>query len=185
MRVQNGNSIYLFEPQSQPTITCVIYDQGANCTYTQSITLAWETKYYCGNVNGTNGSEYWRLVICQNGVSMCLDYHVAKSLIAQGLATLGACDPTKVDSPLADQILLRVFPNPSSGIVNIEMINLANNARLEIYDVSGRKMLEENVETENGIAEKHLDLSHLATGTYFVQLNDGRNVVIEKFTIRH
>ncbi|HRH67321.1 MAG TPA: T9SS type A sorting domain-containing protein [Bacteroidia bacterium] len=75
---------------------------------------------------------------------------------------------------------LTVYPNPSSGIVNVDMVLPGNGSRVEIYiyDMTGRKAFDRML---SGIAGKHseaLDLSSLSKGVYqLVILIEGRRYV--------
>ncbi|GAB1447575.1 hypothetical protein MASR2M44_05710 [Bacteroidota bacterium] len=77
---------------------------------------------------------------------------------------------------------LIVFPNPTTGVVNIQFENQISGEpiSLEIFDMQGRKQelgsLQNN--SDNGIFR--LDLSHLPAGNYAIQLQQGRRRWTEK-----
>ncbi|MBT8401269.1 MAG: T9SS type A sorting domain-containing protein [Rhodothermia bacterium] len=68
---------------------------------------------------------------------------------------------------------LKIFPNPSSGLLVVETRSgQPVRGRLEVYDILGRRVVDQNV-----ISTKHLrrtlDLSALPAGTYIVTLRTG------------
>lgn len=63
---------------------------------------------------------------------------------------------------------LQLFPNPNTGAFTVVVENLSNNAALNIYDMAGRIVAQENVNvTSNGLVSFDLDLQK---GTYVVSL---------------
>lgn len=61
-----------------------------------------------------------------------------------------------------------VYPNPSSGILNIQLKEEVYDFKINIFDLKGR-----NVFSENDLSSKSLrtyNLSHLPPGTYVIQL---------------
>jgi hypothetical protein len=57
-----------------------------------------------------------------------------------------------------------VYPNPSTGLFNIQSEELINT--VEVFDISGKVILTKN---SNGISS--LDLNQFKTGFYFVKVN--------------
>ncbi|MCF8370550.1 MAG: T9SS type A sorting domain-containing protein [Bacteroidales bacterium] len=71
---------------------------------------------------------------------------------------------------------LTIYPNPTSGKVFIELIsNDATDNTLEIFDVSGKKVFEYEVNFMTGGIE--LDIQKLGEGFYFVTLADASGFV--------
>lgn len=70
---------------------------------------------------------------------------------------------------------LSVYPNPSSGTVNVDLtLKEDGKINIEVYDILGKKVLEGNLTTENvlssGVHLQRLDLSNLKNGLYFMEL---------------
>ena len=78
---------------------------------------------------------------------------------------------------------LRAYPNPSDGNVNIEF-DLGKNrgAFLEIYHVSGKKMLSRNYDQDGVISEK-LSAGTLPRGSYVIRLRESDNFSTLQFII--
>src|SRR5665213_457419 len=69
---------------------------------------------------------------------------------------------------------IKVFPNPSSGNLTVEIPDVKVNTSITVYDVSGQ-----NVITKDNILDKTtiIDLSPLAKGIYFVRVIDADHVL--------
>ena len=72
--------------------------------------------------------------------------------------------------------VLRIYPNPTTGMLRVTGYQLQENTKIEIYDIIGRKQQAES-RTQNEIIE--IDISHLANGLYFLKV-DGKTVKIVK-----
>ena len=71
----------------------------------------------------------------------------------------------RFDGPVANEVVfdkdLSVYPNPTSGILNLSNIL----TDVQLFDVTGR------VVYANSVVESTIDLSSLANGTYFLVAN--------------
>ena len=68
-----------------------------------------------------------------------------------------------------------LYPNPSNQFVNIS--GLTSNARISVFNVSGKLML-----TETG---NKVNTSSLIEGIYFVQINTGKTIQTLKLAVKH
>ena len=69
------------------------------------------------------------------------------------------------------QTEIKIFPNPTTGIVIIEMSSLEN-VKYVISDVIGRQL-------KTGILGNQLDLSDMKDGLYLIQLYNQQNNMLE------
>lgn len=82
-----------------------------------------------------------------------------------------------VANPLGNESFsnLLVYPNPSSGTVNVAL-TLKEDGKISIgvYDILGKKVLEGTLTNENvlssGVQIQSLDLSNLKSGLYFMEV---------------
>jgi hypothetical protein len=73
-------------------------------------------------------------------------------------------------APLSDA--LHVYPNPTTGNINIEFSTLAKgNATVTVMDVAGRTVVSQNITTVEGANNTQLDLSTVAKGIYMLNVN--------------
>jgi hypothetical protein len=63
-----------------------------------------------------------------------------------------------------------IFPNPSSGVVNITVKNAENPVILEIVSDEGRVVYEQNLEISSQDFTGMIDLTGLDAGTYYIRL---------------
>lgn len=78
------------------------------------------------------------------------------------------------------------YPNPTSGVVNIAYVyDKPAHARLTVYDVAGKRMLEKNeVAAANGEQVFSVDISHLPNGMYYYCLHVGEYIKTEKVLLQ-
>lgn len=67
---------------------------------------------------------------------------------------------------------LSVYPNPTNGLLNIGSSNNLDNAKVSVFDISGR-ILSNSVNAKHTSSnELSLNMSQLASGVYFVTIED-------------
>jgi hypothetical protein len=80
----------------------------------------------------------------------------------------------------SEKISVSVYPNPTHGLLYIELNNYRNELiDMMIYDSYGRTVVKHKLQSENN----SYDLSKLAPGAYFVRLQSGNNVMSKKILI--
>ncbi len=87
----------------------------------------------------------------------------------------------KIKTPKKAVIISKVFPNPTSGKINLGVIAEGRKILVaEAFDLMGKKVLVFNILAEAGYSEIPLNVHRLAAGTYFIQVKDESGNVIEK-----
>lgn len=76
--------------------------------------------------------------------------------------------------------LLTISPNPTTGVLRCSFNNELTNARLQVFDVFGKLLMEQPV-TENTTV---LDLSDRASGVYFLRVVSDNKVVTTQKVVR-
>lgn len=71
---------------------------------------------------------------------------------------------------------MKIYPNPSTGILHIDQ--LANNLYLEIYNMTGQRILKQPV------IENEIDLSSFQKGLYMIKLYNQDKVYVSKITLQ-
>ncbi|MFK5857474.1 MAG: T9SS type A sorting domain-containing protein [Bacteroidota bacterium] len=72
---------------------------------------------------------------------------------------------------------VRVYPNPSAGIVNIAG---ADNSKVTVYNTTGMLVAE-----YNNFTERTIDLSAQANGIYFIKVSTDSFVITKRITLSH
>ncbi|MBC7382945.1 MAG: T9SS-dependent M36 family metallopeptidase [Bacteroidia bacterium] len=76
---------------------------------------------------------------------------------------------------------ISVFPNPTTGIINIQLNTTAQFNQITLYDLTGKIIMQKACNNTNtGIA---LDLSNAAKGIYFLQLTSNSGAVCKKVIV--
>ncbi len=88
----------------------------------------------------------------------------------------------KLQDPLAvaeiPTDVVTIYPNPTTGHVNIQNTAFANKAwKLQIFSSTGTSLFEKNI---SGAPQYEVDISHLAAGIYFVVITSGDQVIRKK-----
>ncbi len=113
-----------------------------------------------------------------------LTQHGCDSVVTLTL-TIEPCDTNGInENGMAN---LTLYPNPTTGMVNVQftMNNVQSGAgEIQVLDVYGRLL--QTVETCHGasLQTTQIDLSHYATGVYFVRMVNGGKVMAVKKVVR-
>jgi len=95
---------------------------------------------------------------------------------------LNNCGPVSTDSieikdlthvgfkDLSD-IALKVYPNPASNLVNIEMPMETSEVTMEVMSLTGQVMMSRQAYTSGGVLKETIDVSDLAKGMYMLRIN--------------
>jgi len=88
-------------------------------------------------------------------------------------------NPNGVNS-FSEKISVSVYPNPTHGLLYIELNNYRNELiDMMIYDSYGRTVVKHKLQSE----KNSYDLSKLAPGAYFVRLQSGDDVMSKKILL--
>lgn len=79
----------------------------------------------------------------------------------------------------AKSLEFNVYPNPTSGILNVQFNGELNNNRMDIINVNGQVVYSTNV---NGLTTS-VDMSNLNPGVYMVRVNNGTETSVVRFTL--
>jgi endoglucanase len=80
---------------------------------------------------------------------------------------------------------LHVFPNPGTGSFTLESDCVANGKiHIQIYDILGKIIYQEDIAGNPGLLRKTIHLESAESGVYFLQLNNGKEIVRAKVIIQ-
>jgi len=79
----------------------------------------------------------------------------------------------------------KVYPNPTSGKITVEFTSLSGgNYNMTVTDMSGRKVLAEDVKANSGMNQHQLDLENANPGMYMLYIKDGNGKIsVTKVTV--
>ena len=116
------------------------------------LTYLWSTAETTSSISITGNMDYWLIVAdINNCISDTAYYSVSH---------------TYIDDDLQNSFVL--FPNPSTGLVNIQFIN-SGSTELILNNVLGEKVLSKRIE-QKGLVSTVIDLSNYANGIYFMEI---------------
>jgi len=80
---------------------------------------------------------------------------------------------------------IKVYPNPASDVINLELINLYNDVvSYEIYDVRGTLVESKNIGVISDQTQQTIYVANLATGLYLLQVNVGDEIETLRVTVK-
>lgn len=77
---------------------------------------------------------------------------------------------------------LNLYPNPSSGLVNIEFNNVKDNSTVSVIGIDGKVVANQNVAANTN--SLYLNLNELQSGIYFVRLQNNKGTAYQRLVIR-
>jgi PKD repeat protein len=84
---------------------------------------------------------------------------------------------------LNNSTTIHLSPNPSNGKVNLNASNILSNAKVHVYDLTGKLL---TIYTWNsGKSNMELNLENFDSGVYFVSIIDGQSRFVSKLIIEH
>ena len=91
-------------------------------------------------------------------------------------------DETNIDNGHQKQSI-RIFPNPSAGIINISFDESLHVGKIVLYNQQGIRVLSEGVSAANGLQNHRFDASHLNAGLYLLQIHTSNGIFTERIII--
>jgi hypothetical protein len=96
---------------------------------------------------------------------------------------MGLCDATGVENIADGGMEVKVFPNPSFGMLTLYYTSeTSKNVGVKVFDNSGRLVLEKQ-NFFQGVKE-NLDLSTQPKGAYNIEIKDGQKTVVKKVVLQ-
>ncbi len=76
--------------------------------------------------------------------------------------------------------LVNIFPNPGNGVYTVQIKGAAEQYTFEVYDFSGRMLIQQQNQAVYGQLNTQIDMSGFAAGTYLLRISDGDNAQFAK-----
>ncbi|CAM2814137.1 T9SS-dependent M36 family metallopeptidase [Flavobacterium frigoris] len=77
--------------------------------------------------------------------------------------------------------VMKVFPNPSNGLINVRVTQYFGKVDIQVIDVTGRQVY--GAKNEDFKSQKSIDLSHLNPGIYILKINGDSLNYVEKIIL--
>ena len=92
-------------------------------------------------------------------------------LLQKGKSGISFADIKVVDRSEIAEAYYTIYPNPVHGILNVKVMALATEkTTIEIYDITGRRMITQQVTLSKGDQNISIDMSKLQNGSYILRL---------------
>lgn len=77
-----------------------------------------------------------------------------------------------------------IYPNPSQGIFTLDMTTKSNDVSYAVYNMEGRLISQNSLSPTAGKVSQQINLSHLPSGTYVIQIINGNEKMSQKLIIK-
>ncbi|MEI8279050.1 MAG: T9SS type A sorting domain-containing protein [Bacteroidota bacterium] len=111
----------------------------------------------------------WLTAYVGNSVMLSFENigHYGQALYLDNINIVGALGV----EPIADNYSLKVYPNPTTGLLNISAEGLqGNNATISCYDIVGKLILQRTLSNNNHTLNTSIDISNMPKGVYLMQI---------------
>ncbi len=193
-----SNNLSIVGSNNAATVKVTATSANSSSPYTVSLVVT--DAYGCVtsssyNVNVTDvrcGNKNDKVLVCHSTgsaknpwVQVC----IAPSAVATHLANgsyLGSCMAAKGTTvePIVKASALKVYPNPASGAFEVRLINFKPGTyQVNVIDITGKFVASRNVNTEYSTQDIRFDLRNNASGTYYIRVMNGKEVISTQVVI--
>lgn len=135
-----------------------------------SATLFGQSTLNATGGGGTIGANTYDYSVGE--MSLVSTFSSATVIVTQGILQPQPISPTGIQSSAISKDQLQIYPNPGSTIVYIQTSFLtAGQITVALLDAIGRELKYYEWPLINGIEKHAIDMSHLAQGNYFLNVN--------------
>jgi len=185
----NCTAIKTFYVSGKPVTSAITGSTSCNKSSTQSYyvnftagsTFNWfienGTQTYGGHTNSIGvlwGNQSMGKVAVQENNQYCLGDTVSLNV---SLTNTGIEEKNVFNN-------LSVYPNPTTGLLNVDFETSEKTVDIEVLDISGKSILKTSSKHSGGLFQKTLDLSALHEGIYFVKISAGEKNTTVKVTLK-
>jgi hypothetical protein len=129
-----------------------------------------EMSYVYRSEDGITYSPYYKIATSQFNSRILVDSNITKSRAYFYKVSNGQCVSKPITFSVVPKKPTKLFPNPSSDIVNVEFQHFNSNFDIEIYDRLGRLIIH-NQKLSNDLYS--IDVSLLERGVYVLLIKQG------------
>lgn len=166
-----------FEIQSYPTFLLLSPDTLEGKIYLDSLVEETDTTYftiYDSVYSHFVERDIWPIYSVEMIVDTLLKYDITKH----------ECGPAAISDPFEKrEYVFHLSPNPANTQVRIQSSEIEGWVTCQIYDISGKALLEESVFLQSDLGEV-INTSALHNGVYFIRLFNQKKSAIQKLMIQ-
>ena len=125
------------------------------------------------NASGGNATGSGGIVSYSVGIMAYTSASSADGSVAAGVQHAFEIFSVGIEDEIHD-FALKAFPNPTAGMLTLEVGNFNNTElQFQLLDLQGKRLQGDQIQS----AQTELDCSHLPKGIYFLHLYDGSNSI--------
>ena len=138
----------------------------------------------------SNGSTSQTVTIDSTGIGFgttTIDVEVVNNLgcIGKDTIMITFVDCTGLNNIDDENFIMSIYPNPTKGLFTISSTETSiAKLKLEVLDLNGRIIYENQLLNTRGIISEQVDLSHRAKGIYIVRLSNGGMIKTFKVVVQ-
>jgi PKD repeat protein len=96
------------------------------------------------------------------------------------LDNINVSGPTGISQTVSNGEAIRIYPNPTTGMVSLFISNPSSNVELSVINIQGQKEFTDQFSATSGNSEKQFNLSGLSKGVYFFRVTTDQSTVTKK-----
>lgn len=153
-------------------ITGALYWGTAEGSENTSVTFTQEgfTSVFNGTIPASTSSTIYYVIEANDGT-------LITELAGSYSITTGINDPSGF-------VTMNIYPNPNNGQFTLELnAQKAGTFNVEIVNVAGQVVYQKQIE-QDGLYKEQVNISEKAKGMYYIRINDGTSVKVQKLMIQ-
>ncbi|OFY86210.1 MAG: hypothetical protein A3F72_07085 [Bacteroidetes bacterium RIFCSPLOWO2_12_FULL_35_15] len=112
-------------------------------------------------------------------------YSVNIQMMLVKLDSLGKINPLGNEEFASKNMILNVYPNPTDGVVNIDLSEYSNSPTIiKVNNSLGQVLYSEVIDQMSGTKNKVIDLKYEQPGIYFVTVQSANNLTTKKLVLK-
>jgi hypothetical protein len=163
--ISASNSIVTNQTTSTPNGTISLVTAGGTAPYT----FSWSNGNTTSNLTGLAAGSYSVTITDANGCTKSQSFTISNT--------------TGVEE-ISSQNNIKLYPNPAQNNLNIVIENVQSNGNISIVDAIGKYVYSTSIEGK-GKVFTNVDLTNISNGVYFVRVNSGNSVSVQKLIVKH
>ena len=157
--------------------------EGRNAIFTQTTTDAtnsYNWRFGDGSKATTVNPTYSYSNVDKGTFQACLGIINSSGCLSE------SCNPVNINLVSVNDLNtngLTVYPNPTTGKVNVSLDKVIGNVDLKVFNLLGE--LVNTTSTEVSTGNYNINLDHLSNGVYMLQVSNGNTTATQRITISH
>ena len=97
---------------------------------------------------------------------------------------MGNNTTTRISSQATTYNEFKIYPNPTSGLINVSLIGSSSIKSIRIYDLPGKEIFCRTYAVSEGSNNENIDLKGLENGMFIIKIIDNEDRIITSRIIK-